>query len=114
MTSEQEKFYQVVGLRIRDARKAAGLKQDALASYLDLSRASIVNIEKGRQHPSLFLLTTIAKILNTQPTAFIPEIAIPEIKSKASWQKLIGEKLQGDKATEEKILSFLNDLNREK
>jgi DNA-binding XRE family transcriptional regulator len=111
MKLEQENFYRAVGILIRDARKATGLKQEALASYLNLSRASMVNIEKGRQHPSIFLLSMIAKVLHTQVSSLIPEVSTPDIKSTATWEKIISQKIQGDKATEEKILGFLNELN---
>jgi transcriptional regulator with XRE-family HTH domain len=36
-----------MGLRIRDARRAAGLTQEALGERVDLSRVTIGNIEGG-------------------------------------------------------------------
>src|SRR5690348_8027233 len=81
----QEKFYQLLGNKIRDARKAAGFKQEAFASYLELSRASVVNIEKGRQHPPLHLISDIAKILNVELCSLIPEQPSQDTKTKTSW-----------------------------
>lgn len=114
MKAEQVKFYQAVGMLIRDARKATGLKQEALASYLNISRASMVNIEKGRQQPSLYLISMIAKVLHIQVSTLTPEVNTPEVKASANWQKIISQKTKGDKVTEEKILGFLNDLNTTK
>ena len=50
----------MVGARVRDARKAAGLTQAALAAKVAVSRVSINNIEHGRQDSSLTLFAWIA------------------------------------------------------
>ena len=47
--NERDEFYAEVGRRVRMAREAAGLTQDALADQVELSRTSVTNIEKGRQ-----------------------------------------------------------------
>ena len=106
----QEKFYQQVGERICHARKEVGMKQEALASFLELSRASVVNIEKGRQHPSLYQINEIARILNVSVESLIPESSAPETKSKSSWQKIINKKVR-DKESSEKILGFVTGLS---
>ena len=49
ISAEQNKFYVILGYRIREARIKANLKQETFATFLSLSRASIVNIEKGIQ-----------------------------------------------------------------
>jgi len=108
---DQEKFYQLLGTRIRDARKLAGLKQEALASYLDLTRASVVNIEKGRQHPPLHLLYDISKILKVELCSLIPELMVADGKSKANWEKIVVKKMKGDKQAREKLLGFLQEIN---
>ncbi len=109
----QEKFYQQVGERITLARKDASMKQDALASFLDLSRVSVVNIEKGRQHPSLYQIKEIARILNVSVESLIPDTVATDGKSKSNWHKLIKAKVR-DKETGEKILGFVNGLTSEK
>ncbi|HUC79398.1 MAG TPA: helix-turn-helix transcriptional regulator [Flavisolibacter sp.] len=109
----QEKFYQQVGERISIARKDAGMKQDALASFLDLSRVSVVNIEKGRQHPSLYQIKEIARILNVSVESLIPDTAPTDSKSKSNWQKLIKAKVR-DKETGDKIFGFVTGLKSEK
>jgi transcriptional regulator with XRE-family HTH domain len=51
------------------------LSQDKLAKRLGISRASIVNIEAGRQHAPLNLLWKIAQLLNVELTMLIPQRA---------------------------------------
>lgn len=110
----QERFYQLLGVRIRDARKSAGLKQEALASYLELSRVSIVNIEKGRQHPSVHLLIDLARVLNVEFCSLIPEQPLQDSTVKANWKKIVVKKVKGNKQAGEKLLGFLNELNSSK
>src|SRR5882762_1811167 len=68
------RLYPVVGQKIRAARERSTprLSQDRLAKRLDISRASIVNIEAGRQHAPLHLLWQIAEVLGTDLTLLIP------------------------------------------
>lgn len=62
---EKGTFYLKIGTNIRSAREKRRIKQHALAEMLSLSRASIVNIEKGRQHVSMHTLWQISSLLNT-------------------------------------------------
>lgn len=66
------KFYQDIGILIKDAREVNGITQELLASQLGMSRASIINLEKGRHRPSLHLLIDIADILQVDYTTLIP------------------------------------------
>jgi transcriptional regulator with XRE-family HTH domain len=67
-------LYKEIGRKIRDVRERAQpkLSQDKLAKRLGMSRASVVNIEAGRQHPPLHLLWQIADILGTDLVLLIP------------------------------------------
>jgi transcriptional regulator with XRE-family HTH domain len=67
-------LYSAVGRKIREARERSNprLSQDKLAKRLGISRASIVNIEAGRQHAPLDLLWNIAQLLNAELVTFIP------------------------------------------
>lgn len=71
---DEDKFYEEVGQLIMKERLSAGVKQEDLANFLELSRASIVNIEKGRQRPSTFLLINIAKYLKIDFMELIPSV----------------------------------------
>jgi DNA-binding XRE family transcriptional regulator len=70
-------LYPAVGRKIRSARDRSTprLSQDNLAKRLGISRASIVNIEAGRQHAPLDLLWKIAQILELELTMLIPQHA---------------------------------------
>jgi DNA-binding XRE family transcriptional regulator len=68
-------LYQQVGDRIKHLRTMVSLTQEQLADAVGLSRASIVNIEKGRQHPSLHLLFQIAECIQVNAHDLIPNEA---------------------------------------
>ncbi len=68
-------MYRILGARIRARRVELGLSQEALANKVRVSRVSIVNIEKGRQHPPLHLLWDIAETLSTNSNELIPNQA---------------------------------------
>lgn len=51
--------------RVMEFRKKYGYSQDKLAELLNVSRQTIISIEKGKYNPSLPLALHIAKIFNT-------------------------------------------------
>jgi len=63
-----------VGLRVREARKAAGLTQDALAVRLDRTVESISNLERGKSLPSLEGLAAIARGLGLRLSDLVADI----------------------------------------
>lgn len=67
-----DKFYTDVGENIKNYRSKLGYSQDDLAKYLDLTRTSIVNIEKGRQRPPLHAICEIASFLKISIEDLIP------------------------------------------
>lgn len=69
-------FYREVGARIREARDMAQINQETLAMQLGLTRASVINLEKGRHRPSLFQLLEIAKFLMCEYTSLVP-VSVP-------------------------------------
>ena len=58
--------------RLRLAREAAGLTQEALASRIGLTRTSITNIERGSQHIPLHLLFAIAGAVGVEAATLLP------------------------------------------
>jgi transcriptional regulator with XRE-family HTH domain len=68
-----EGFYQKLGSQIRAARKKALLTQEALAAKISLTRATVTNIEKGRQQLLVHTLIDIAEALNVPPASLLPE-----------------------------------------
>ncbi|MFJ7935489.1 helix-turn-helix transcriptional regulator [Sporosarcina sp. NPDC096371] len=59
---------------IKEMRTEMGLTQDDLAEKLDVSRQTIISLEKGRYNPSLTLAFKLAKLFNCQ----IEDIFTPE------------------------------------
>lgn len=73
MRDEHENpVYKIVGANIKLKRQAKKVNQAELASRLNLSRTSLVNIEQGRQHASLVLLFEISKALGCDLHEIIP------------------------------------------
>jgi transcriptional regulator with XRE-family HTH domain len=72
MEYKEEAFYRWVGETIASIRKQKNLTQAELAKLLDLSRASVANIEKGRQCPPLFTIWSIAEILGVEAQELLP------------------------------------------
>jgi transcriptional regulator with XRE-family HTH domain len=70
--AEFEVLYRKLGRKIRDARERSELSQEKLAERLSISRASIVNVEAGRQRPPLHVLWKIAEALGTELVLLIP------------------------------------------
>jgi transcriptional regulator with XRE-family HTH domain len=110
-------LYQEVGRRIRSARERSGLKlsQEKLAKKLNMSRASIVNIEAGRQHAPLHLLWLISGAIETELALLIPRRE--ELTSKASQVslddatvKLIKEAVNGDPETQKAVADLASRL----
>ncbi|MBD7985859.1 helix-turn-helix transcriptional regulator [Sporosarcina sp. Sa2YVA2] len=59
---------------IKEMRTAMGLTQDDLAEKLEVSRQTIISLEKGRYNPSLLLAFKIAKLFKRR----IEDIFQPE------------------------------------
>ena len=69
----RQKLYEAVGRRVREARKAAKLTQESLASRVSLTRTSVTNIEKGRQKLLLHTLFDLASVMKVPVNQLIPE-----------------------------------------
>lgn len=69
----QDELYAIVGGNIKKARKGLGMSQSNLSAVINLSRTSVVNIEQGRQHPSLFLLWQISNALKVNISDLLPD-----------------------------------------
>jgi transcriptional regulator with XRE-family HTH domain len=75
---DMRRFYEEVGRRLRRARLDAGLTQKELANQVELSRASIANIEAGRQQFPLHALILFARALEVKPASLLPSAEILE------------------------------------
>ena len=74
MPVDADRLYHALGARIRDLRSERGESQGDLASALDLSRTSVVNIEAGRQRPPLLTLYLIARHYRVDVPALLPPL----------------------------------------
>ena len=52
--------------RLEEIRKSQGIKQEELASALEVSRQTIGSLENGRYNPSIILAFKIARYFNIQ------------------------------------------------
>jgi transcriptional regulator with XRE-family HTH domain len=118
--AEQEMLYQAVGDRIRAARERQPTKmsQVALAKKLGISRASIVNIEAGRQHAPLSLLWQIAEQLDTELLALVPRkaellAAPPEAQLSVEMREQIRLKADGNEALASDLTTFIGQAVRQ-
>lgn len=117
MAVEIEPFYVSLGKRVQFFRNRRNLTQEQLGTRLDppTTRASIANIEAGKQRVLAHTLVQIAKAL---------EIEIQELVASASHhagetspRNLIGElqdKLQIPKSAAQKIAAQLNPTGERK
>lgn len=67
-------MYADLGRRVRAYRMIAGVSQTALAEAVDMDRTSIVNIEAGRQRPTLHMLVTLAEVLRVTAADLLPDV----------------------------------------
>lgn len=65
-------LYADIAELIRDHRLAIGMNQEELGKAVSLSRASIANIELGRQTPSLHLLVDMSRAFDVSLTDLLP------------------------------------------
>jgi transcriptional regulator with XRE-family HTH domain len=69
---ERQEIYADFGRLVAERRKRQKLTQEAFAVALGMSRASVANIERGKQPVQLHLIYKIASILNADVSEFIP------------------------------------------
>lgn len=94
--AENDKFYRLVGSKVRSARIAAGVSQTLLAAQVGLTRSSITNIEAARQRVPLYHFVLISRALNKEISELLPENPKPD-DSRVS--PAIEEKLANSPAT---------------
>jgi transcriptional regulator with XRE-family HTH domain len=108
-------LYKQIGRRIREAREHARpkLSQERLAKRLGISRASIVNIEAGRQHAPVHVLWQIAELLGTDLTLLIPRRdEVLSLTAPIQLDKTIINKIKlaanGDTLTQKNLTGFIS------
>jgi DNA-binding XRE family transcriptional regulator len=66
-------FYVRFGQAVRDARLARGLTQTDVGDALSLTRASVANIEAGRQQCSLHTAAVLAQVVRVPLHDLLPD-----------------------------------------
>lgn len=103
---------QLLGLRIKELRKAKNITQEQLAEMADVEPASISNIECGRNYPNLSNLEKILSILNSN---FTDVFNFEHLKTKSDVKNKILKYIENadNKKLEflYKILMALNEYN---
>ena len=83
-------LYRRLGRAVADRRRFLGLTQTTLAERLGLSRASVANLENGRQRimvHQLFALTNalnLKSILELVPDTWVPPQPLPDLQVSGS------------------------------
>ena len=78
-TIDKKLIRKVVGKNIRALREKAGLTQKELSEMCDISRASVVNIEQGRQNIVPVQIYSFAFSLKCRITEILPEMENPNV-----------------------------------
>jgi transcriptional regulator with XRE-family HTH domain len=71
-----ENLYREFGRALRERRRSAGFTQDDVAGRIGLSRTSVTNIERGRQHVTLHVLYALADAIGAKPAELLPDGAL--------------------------------------
>jgi DNA-binding XRE family transcriptional regulator len=108
---EEEIFYKSLGESIKNYRKLEKASQETLAKHLDLSRISILNIEKGKQKVQIYTLFRIAKFLKITLDDLMPAQDLDIINNKVI-EKV--NKAGGDISTIEKLQGFIKESKKSK
>jgi transcriptional regulator with XRE-family HTH domain len=75
------RLYWEIGFRVRVMRETRELSQQQLAKKCGLSRASIANLESGRQRSPVHVFYEVASALGVKPTQLFPAMtAVTEIR----------------------------------
>jgi transcriptional regulator with XRE-family HTH domain len=100
-------FYTILGNKIRLARKEKGVDQESLAKCLNLSRTSVINIEKGRQRPSIHQIWLMAYHLQFPILDLIPP---PDLQASIdNWTEKVQNHMEIEDDIQKKIvLNFIS------
>lgn len=104
---EQYFLYELIGNQIKIFRKKSRFSQEQLASKLNLSRTSIVNIEKGRQHISIHLLIDTSRILNAPLSTFLSDEMLKDFNNATTLTRIKKKISTSDEIDHEKIMAFI-------
>ena len=91
-TVDVDGLYKGFGAMLKKARKDAELTQEQVADRVGLSRTSITNIERGKQHIALHQLFLLASAVGQRPEDLLPKSEVaPEDLLPAELLAQLGE-----------------------
>lgn len=70
-SNKVELVYAKLGARVKAFRRIKGMTQEDLAELLGLERASVANMETGRQRIYIHYVTALAKIFSVKETEIL-------------------------------------------
>jgi transcriptional regulator with XRE-family HTH domain len=94
-TPQHAAFYREVGENIRKWRTQRSLSQDTLAKLIGLTRTSLTNIEKGRQHPPLHTFCEIVEKLKIEIADLLPARST-SASEPVDFKQLAGQQVRGE------------------
>lgn len=107
-------LYHEIGRRIKSSRETKGLTQEAVATAVGISRASISNIEQGRQQTPIAVLYIIANHIGAEVREFFPsltELNILEGKKRSELNAILVQRNDFSRETLEKISQIIDKPN---
>lgn len=87
--NDPDSIYRHIGAVIKTRRKFLRLTQEKLSGRLGISRASLANIETGRQRVLVHQVYSFAAELDLRPAEFLPEPpGPPDRRTDGNWNEL--------------------------
>ncbi|MCH7535151.1 MAG: helix-turn-helix transcriptional regulator [Bacteroidetes bacterium] len=88
------------------------MTQVKFARLLEISRSSLVNIEKGRQRLPIHLIYSMAGILKTTPSNLLPKEEILDGSLEKGLLAKVKQISKSDESVEESLIQFLNETSK--
>ncbi|RYE27488.1 MAG: XRE family transcriptional regulator [Sphingobacteriaceae bacterium] len=107
---QQTNFYEIIGDKIREARKLRNMNQDLLADRLGISRVSLGNIETGKQRVPLHVLLDICESLNVTMNDIVPQNVKSDNLIDQSILNKIKRETEDSPESSEKVLNYVLSL----
>lgn len=109
--TERNRLYNIIGERICKVRQTKGFSQQEFSIKLRISRASVVNIEKGRQHAPLHVLWLMADALDTEIHQLIPHPEDLKFElDDSSLRKQVREQVGNNEEVENRVVEFVQSV----
>lgn len=118
MLLDVDSFYKEIGLRIKSERIKRDISQKSLGDHLELTRASVINLEKGRHRPSIYQLIQIASFFQIDYSSLVPYEIQKTRRKKTDLSKelndnnIVTDQEKIGKSTRTAISNFLSTIQK--